>query len=106
MIINRWIGTDVDIMQNLSQEYRHPSDWPYSPDWIVDFLSWDTTRQQYWIRGHYPDGKEFSYALYADRPLSWRYVLDNAKLQIGRHETETESRTRYCQERRQLVSAE
>lgn len=104
MIIKRWRGNDVDVIPSLHQEHRHPDDWPYPQEWIVESLHWDTVNRTYWVHGHLGSGEPFHWGLYDDRRLDWRYDLTNASYQIGRHETESEARTQEDKERRLAVA--
>ena len=90
MIINKWMGTTVEQIEGLAQDVRLMNDWPYQPDWIVERLSLDTGNRCYWIHGHHANGKPFFWSSYLN-PLSWRYDLNNATFEIGRHETRDEA---------------
>lgn len=93
MRIRQWRGQRVDVMPGLEQEARPQSDWPYTPDWHIDRICLDTVNRCYWIDGHFDDGKPFHWSAYV-RPLPYRYDLDNAILEIGRHETDAEAMRR------------
>ena len=100
MIVKKWRGTDVATIQGLTQESRPSSDWPYAQDWILNQVHHDTVGRVYYVGGvHRDNGERFFYALYADRPMSWRYDLTHARMQIGRHETHSEALARMDVER-------
>lgn len=96
MKINRFVSRVVDIIPGLCQEARHPSEWPYKQDWIVERLKLDTRGGCYWVSGVNLNskpgeyGRTFHWCLWAcdrdNRPLSWRYDFTNAKYEIGEHE--------------------
>ncbi len=102
VIVNRWLGEDVEMIPGIVQGYEHPDDWPYEQDWIVESVHLDTSNRVYWINGHHENGKKFFWGHYVDQPLDWRYDLTNATYQIGRHETKVESRKRVDDERSRL----
>lgn len=100
MIINRWMGTECEFIEGLSQEATPRSQWPYEPDWIVSSVRHDTGNAILWIQGtHRNSGELFYWGHYwgrgVNKSLDWRYDLTNASFGIGRHETPNEARIRH-----------
>lgn len=114
MIINRWMGTQVDYLPGITQEARPQSEWPYPQDWIVSRIKWDSGNRCYWIEGHLLRGQPFywgqSHKLRIEDGigyirLDWRFDLTNATYETGRHETRQEAETRHWKEIRQTTVA-
>ena len=93
MIINQWLGRDVDNIPGLSQEPL-PANPPYAPDWLVRTFHHDTVTHTYWIGGYLSNGERFYWGHRESDTLDWRYDMTQAKYQVGRHETATEARKR------------
>ena len=98
MIVNRWMGTECEFIEGLSQEATPSSQWPYEPDWIVSKVKHDTANALLWIEGiHRADGRPFFWG-HIGMKLDWRYDLTNASFVVGRHETPNEARLRHWAE--------
>jgi hypothetical protein len=94
MLIRQWMGEEVDLIPGLCQEATPRNEWPFEPDWIVTRIALDTGNRQYHIEGrHAHNGETFRWGLRVE-PLYWRYDLTGARLEVGRHETDSEARKR------------